>query len=125
MSERSRRSRTQHHALFYRAERAQRLVPPGAHHALGLDVLLLVMRAALFALVERVLHADVRLDLPLCRLQADEARYPERVSDLDLCARTHARGEKPGGRIVAAQMGKEGPDPRRTARPHTGKREER
>ncbi len=59
-------------------------MPPSPPHTLGLHVLLLVVRAALFALVEGVLYPDVRGDFPLRSLETQQTRNLERVSDLDL-----------------------------------------
>ena len=87
------------HALLDRPQCAQRLMPPCPNDAFRLHFLLLVMRAAVFALVERVLYPDVRLHLALRRLQAHEPRDLERVADLDL--RTRREGE---GRISMLQQ---------------------
>ena len=78
-------------------------MPPRPNDALRLHFLLLVMRAAIFALVERVLYPDVRLHLALRRLEPDKPRDLERVSDLDLRARIR-RGTN-GGDPAAAQGG--------------------
>ena len=65
-------------------QRTQGLMPPSSEHIIWLDVLLLIVRALLFTLVERVLQADVRLDLPLRRLLAQYPRDVERFLYLHL-----------------------------------------
>ena len=65
-------------SLFDRAERAERLVPPGAKDTIRLDVFLLVVGPLFLALVEGVLETDVGLNLTLGSLQTYETCDVER-----------------------------------------------